>query len=77
MIPRLEGCVCACVVMVEVEVGGGVLSESQREGEASGKNEGMQSGVTLRGERSRVRRGSSGRDHHLPSLSLFLQSCHS
>lgn len=57
--------------------GWGVLSESQREGEASGKNEGMQSGVTLRGERSRVRRGSSGRDHHLPSLSLFLQSCHS
>jgi len=51
------------------EGGGGGGVESQEEGEASGK-EGMQSGLTLTEERSRVRRGSSGRDHHLPSLSF-------
>ena len=61
---RARVCVCVCVL-----VGGGV---SPREKERLQEKKGIQSGLTLRGERFRVRRGSSGRDHHLPSLSLFL-----
>lgn len=44
-----------------------VLKEKERLLE---KKEGMQSGLNLREDRFRVPSGSSGRDHHLPSLSL-------
>lgn len=54
----------ACAIM---EAGGG---ECQGERKGFFQKEGMRSVVTLREERSRVRRGSSGRDHHLPSLTL-------
>lgn len=46
-----------------------VLEEKERLLE---KKEGMQSGLNLREDRFRVPSGSSGRDHHLPSLSLPL-----
>lgn len=60
----------ACAIM---EAGGGRVPRRRKD---VFKEERMRSVVTLREERSRVRRGSSGRDHHLPSLTL-LASCHS
>lgn len=67
--------VCVVVVMElvveeEVVMAVGGLSPKEERLVEKRRREGMQSGVTLREERSGVRRGSSGRDHHLASLSL-------